>query len=412
MPYTLDSLPSNIKKLPAKKQKQFMAVFNQAIEDGKTESDAFKLANGVIKKQGKAIDFSMSFEEISNQLRMALREQFSPSGDKETFYPWIAQTYFSHIIAEVEGKYWSISYVVIDGEVEFSDRGDWTEVQHKEVWIEKKAIEDFLKAGARHSRKDSGMVQTIHDHAVSLGASCGEGKTIIPRDEIPNLYGLADESSLTLDNGNHLKSISETETEYRAGNYLALFNGKDLEGIASPNKNADGSIGEYFSKATDFESTYTQTGMLYVDWEHGRDDLSQDEVLGYVDWKSAKVDEKGLWVERVLNRRNKYVQWLKTLIDSGLVGTSSEPVQSRIAKAIDGHITRWPLKRDTLTVTPMEPRMLNENTLTALKALADCIPCVKNACLKAGLLSNDLGTKETELSIQANLAYINSVLEV
>jgi len=113
----------------------------------------------------------------------------------------------------------------------------------------------------------------------------------------------------------------------------------------------------------------------------------------------------------VLNRRNKYVQWLKTLIDSGLVGTSSEPVQSRIAKAVNGHITRWPLKRDTLTVTPMEPRMLNENTLEALKALACEIPCVKNACLKSGLLSDNLGTKETELSIQANLAYINSVLE-
>jgi len=276
------------------------------------------------------------------------------------------------------------------------------------------------KAGARHSRKDSGMVQTIHDHAVSLGASCGEGKTVITHTisaattDTPNGTGATSAAGVPVtptDNGNHLKAISETETEYRVANRIILFGGKDLEGIASPNKNADGSTGEYFSKATDFESTYTQTGMLYVDWEHGRDDLSQDDLLGYVDWKSAKVDDKGLWVERVLNRRNKYVQWLKTLIDSGLVGTSSEPVQSRIAKAADGHITRWPLKRDTLTVTPMEPRMLNENALAALKALAGEVPCVKNACLKSGLLSNDLGTKETELSIQANLAYINSVLE-
>jgi hypothetical protein len=214
---------------------------------------------------------------------------------------------------------------------------------------------------------------------------------------------------------NTLKSIGEDKDRVVVANRIVLFGDpdqRDLEGLGSKRKNADGSIGEYFSKTTDFESTYTQTGMLYVDWEHGRDDLSEDDVLGYVDWKSAKVDEQGLWVERVLNRRNKYVQWLKNLIDAGLVSTSSEPVQSRVAKATDGHITRWPLKRDTLTVNPMEPRMMSENILTALKALED-IPCVKNACLKAGLLpACDLGIKETELSIQAKLAYINSVLEV
>lgn len=207
--------------------------------------------------------------------------------------------------------------------------------------------------------------------------------------------------------GNELKAISETPTEYRVGNYIVLFGGRDLEGLGSNRTNPDGTKGEYFSKTTDFESTYTQTGLLYVDWEHGQQDLNQDEVLGYVDWKTARADEKGLWVERVLNRRNKYVEWLKTLIDSGLIGTSSEPVQPRVAKAANGCITRWPLKRDTLTVSPMEPRMLSENTLEALKSLT-CVPCIKNACLKNGILA---ASSETELSIKAKLAYIKSVME-
>ena len=346
MPYTLDSLPSNVKKLPPKKQRQWLAIFNGAIEDGDDESSAFAQANGVIKDEGKAScpHCGQKYERVKEDDKPAIHD------DEED-----------------------------------KDRG--------------------RKAGARHSAGDNKMVQTIHDHAVSLGAVCGEMKTITG-----NHTGRPDPHS------NHLKTISETDEELRIANYIILYGSseqRDLEGLGSQRKNQDGSIGEYFTKATDLESTYTQTGMLYMDWEHGNDDLNQDEILGYVDWKTAKQDEKGTWVERVLNRRNKYVQWLKTLIDSGLVGTSSEPVQSRIAKAVNGHITRWPLKRDTLTVTPMEPRMLNENTLEALKALACDIPCVKNACLKAGLLSNnDLGTKETELSIQANLAYINSVLEV
>ena len=35
---------------------------------------------------------------------------------------------------------------------------------------------------------------------------------------------------------------------------------------------------------------------------------------------------------------------------------------------------RWPLVRDSLTVAPMEPRMLTENTIQAFKALGVPVP--------------------------------------
>ena len=38
----------------------------------------------------------------------------------------------------------------------------------------KEALKRYLEAGARHSKSDSTMVQTIHDHSVELGAMCGE----------------------------------------------------------------------------------------------------------------------------------------------------------------------------------------------------------------------------------------------
>ena len=172
---------------------------------------------------------------------------------------------------------------------------------------------------------------------------------------------------------NELKAVSRTDEELRVANYIVLFGGRDLEGVGSNNVNRDGTTGEYFTPATMLESTYTQSGYFHVDWEHAGGELG-DEVLGVVDWKTARVDDKGVFVERVLNRRNQYVQWVEGLIEAGLIGTSSEAVPNGVQKADDGAIILWPLHRDTLTVQPMEPRMLTENHIAAFKALGVPVP--------------------------------------
>lgn len=178
---------------------------------------------------------------------------------------------------------------------------------------------------------------------------------------------------------NRIKTIAAADGELRVGNYIALFGGRDLQHLMT-GPNADGSLGEFFTAETDFESDYTQTGVLHVDWEHGDgkaiDGLGpgRDEVLGYADWKTAVRDEVGLWVERVLNRRNRYVQALETLINEGLVGNSSEAVEGKTQVLDNGEIVRWPLRRDTLTVSPAEPRMLSSNAVAACKALNVPLP--------------------------------------
>jgi 2'-5' RNA ligase len=196
------------------------------------------------------------------------------------------------------------------------------------------------------------------------------------------------------DTGNALKAITKTDTELRVANYLAMFGGRDLEGIASTRKNKDGSIGEYFTKSTAFASPYTDVGVLYVDWEHGigQDGIAGDDVLGYVDWKSARMDEKGLWVERILNRKNRYVQWLEDLIEAGAIGTSSEAISEGVVKGANGEIKAWPLRRDSLTVTPMDWRMASQNTLVALKALADHVPAIKSILNETGSLPDQITT--------------------
>ena len=174
---------------------------------------------------------------------------------------------------------------------------------------------------------------------------------------------------------NNLKAISSNDNELRVGNYIVLFGGKDL-------------TGEHFTKSTDFSSNFTDIGTLYVDFEHGRDQdgfgNSSDNVLGVVDWKSAKIDEKGIFVERVLNRRSKYIQYLEDLINAGVVGTSSESVRGKSLKTKDGEITKWPLMRDSLTLTPMEPRMITENVLASAKALAEIFPESKSLAVVTG----------------------------
>jgi hypothetical protein len=180
---------------------------------------------------------------------------------------------------------------------------------------------------------------------------------------------------------NSLKAISRTDTELVVGNYMILFGGNDLTGIgtklqdkriASPmfyKKNDDGSIGERFTPATNFESDYTFKGVLDVNWEHGQEELAADNVLGYVDWRNKAIDKNGIFVKRVLNRRNQYVKLLEELIDAGLIGNSTEADPALTERKADGEIVRWGLKRDTLTVTPFEPLMLTQNALAAMKAL-------------------------------------------
>lgn len=175
---------------------------------------------------------------------------------------------------------------------------------------------------------------------------------------------------------NNLKSLKQTDDEITVANYIVLFNGKDL-------------AGEFFTKNTRFDSNYTDLGLLYVDFEHGYEHGARkrdphSSVMGTVNWKTARVDDKGIFVERVLNRRFKYVQYLADLIDAGVIGTSSEAIGSEVTKKSTGEITQWPLMRDTLTATPMEPRMLDSNVLTAAKSLMEELPFSKSLRVLVG----------------------------
>ena len=312
-------------------QKDWMAACVPVrIKEGEKQDQAVAVCLSIWRKRNKAVDYDKEISAIRHEW-----ERQHPNNDDDQVvqtkpsYSWIASVRSDLIIVEIDRKTYEVTYSKgDDGVVTFAPFEEWKEV-----------VQDYVPA-----------------------------------------------------KGNALKAISSTDDELRVANYIVLFGGRDLEGIASQQINADGSKGEYFTQDTELESAYTKSGRLYVDWEHGRDSApdapTDDDVLGYVDWSTAKADARGVWVERALYRHNQYVKWLAELIDAGIVGTSSEAVQSKVKKAMDGHITRWPLRRDTLTVTPMEWRMKTENVIRAAKALGIQIPGPEpEATPKANLLA-------------------------
>lgn len=278
------------------------------------------------------------------------------------------------------------------------------------------------KAGARTNRKDKKDVQQGHDIFVNLGAMCkadhlekpkknvtddfpirlestgslmvapqGESKNNLPISITnTNIKEFADviaksirevteptiqlsQTILDLPVSNAFKTISKTSTELIVGNHIFLYGSaqqRDLEGIASNAVNKDGSRGEFFTKRTEYVSDFTEVvGRLPVDFEHGgkpggKNDPGRNNILGYVNWETVKATPDGLWVERILDRGNEYVKLLEPLIEAGLIGSSSEPVQEGIRKAANGEILQWPLFRDAITITPMEPRMVGQNSLS------------------------------------------------
>lgn len=185
---------------------------------------------------------------------------------------------------------------------------------------------------------------------------------------------------------NTLKAIKRTKNKIIAENYIVLFGDegqKDLQG-------------EFFTKSTKLDSMHTRLGRLPQVWEHGvfgdEGEASRDEVLGYVDWQTAKVDKAGVFVRRILDRRNQYIDMLDRagLFDAGWIGTSSEADPRTAVVKSNGEIVEWPLSADSLTVTPAEPRMLTENQLQVVKSLAKTLPGLKSLFLEAD------GTSATE----------------
>ncbi len=301
----------------------------------------------------RASEQKASWSDQQAKVYTAWRETLGKRDEYE-YESWvhICDFYNDAIITTKNGRYFAYRWVEMDGQIMF---GQPYEVTKQFVPVESQTITDDIPGTIKNA-----------DETKSAG------------------YSYLD---------NSLRVIAKTEDELRVANYIMLYDKPDLEGHGSNRANRDGSKGEFFTPETDWKSAYTDSGVIHVDWEHGGDKSTPElagahGVLGYVDLKSIKEDEQGIFVERVLNRRNKYVEWLTDLIELGYVGTSSQAISGRVKRADNGMIEQWPLMRDSLTVNPMQwenAGQLPTNVLNNLKALADSSPEFAEVCKSVGL---------------------------
>lgn len=360
MPWTTDNPPSVAKNWTDDEKGKCVTAANAVLaDDGDDEAAIFACINAA-GKSTKAV----SLDEQGRRIRDAWRAKFTsspmPSAAIHDF--WVKEVFEASVIIEGPDGLFSYPYVIADDGIEFGEPIK-VEIEYKPV-TESKAAQD-----------------------------------------------------------NCLKAISIEGDEMRVANHIVLFDVRDLEGVASKNVNADGSKGEYFTSKTVLESAFTETGRLLIDWEHGLtkgvmdgDDLAapgRDDVLGYVDWSTAKATEQGLWVERVLNLRNKYMAFLKHLIEAGKIGTSSEATDDGVQKAADGQIITFPLRRDTLTVKPMEWRMMTDNPLLAkaVNGLLELSKATTEPETTPGGGGNPPAESEAEVA-KARLAAIKAAIQI
>jgi len=81
---------------------------------------------------------------------------------------------------------------------------------------------------------------------------------------------------------------------------------------------------------------------------------------------SHKVDADGIWVEVQLEKRSKYLELLRRLLDRDALGFSSGALPSLVKTAKSGEILSWPWVEPSTTPTPASP-----DARIASKYLAD-----------------------------------------
>ena len=162
---------------------------------------------------------------------------------------------------------------------------------------------------------------------------------------LPNIVCLA--ASKVVKQTDEVSVIRVLGVPYFGPDYLG---GKDLQG-------------EYFDKFTDFawepgqRIPVVSKGLSYYD--HAFHELFGGDPIGVA--KFYAETEEGQWWDIEVARSFRYHDFLLQLAEKGVLGASSQPVQTSVKINWDsGHIDRWHTVEISLTPTPANPLAVAE----------------------------------------------------
>jgi hypothetical protein len=114
-------------------------------------------------------------------------------------------------------------------------------------------------------------------------------------------------------------------------------------------------VGDTFLNTTELGEERDFKGMpLYFD--HAQDNLK--DPIGTV--IKSESDDTGVWFQFQLDKRNKYTERVKDLLNSGALGLSTGALNHLVIRE-NGQIKRWIIGELSLTTTPAEPRTFVNN---------------------------------------------------
>lgn len=204
------------------------------------------------------------------------------------------------------------------------------------------------KSGARHSGSDAKMIQTMHDHAVALGASCPEGE---PTKNI--------DTETMVEFGGAIKALGDG----KIGGYLVHFTDADNPDLQD----------DFFTKDTNFAVDTGDRVAIY--YNHGIDPVMKKRQLGR---GTVTLDDVGVWMEAQLAMRDDYERAVYSLVKQGKLGWSSGSIPHLVereqAKSAY-YIKHWPIGEASITPMPAAGPIVT--ALQPLKTWAECTQSLK-----------------------------------
>ncbi len=205
---------------------------------------------------------------------------------------------------------------------------------------------DHVRAAWNYIAKDANAAKYAADEVAQIKAKIvGAWKKLIDKAGPPSAGKALDDAWLHIDG----EAIKALDNDILRG-YAVRFGDAQHPDLQK----------DYYTKSTDFWLNHFGWPRP-ITYHHGMDaETRNDPVIGH--WLKAGVDDVGVWMEGQMDRAHAYYKAMKELAQRGYLRLSSDSAPQWVIreKQTNGvnEIKRWPLVTSSVTVTPMEPRML------------------------------------------------------